>query len=315
MSSDTIDLVPYSLIDILRFLLVSLNLEAILQESTIYRRQERLRKIRGGLGLGDAYGATIERIKAQDGDKSRLGISALMWISHAQRPLKADDLCQALAVELCSTSFNFDNIPSITTLVCCCQGLITVDKKASTVRLIHFTLQGYLSTSPDILSRPYAIMAEICLTYPNSEEVKAISADRSFDAVQMSFLKYCSLYWGVHAKMELSHHARSLALQLFKECDGHISIKLLLEEQDLYRYRDLAAIDMGLPFTGLHWASFFGVDELVDALIEARCYDANAGDFLGCTPLALSAQSGHEEVVKILLERGEVNPNKLDHRN
>jgi len=315
MSNDTIDLVPHPLIDMPRFLLASLNLEAILQESTIHRRQERLRKIKGGLGLGDAYGATIERIKAQDGDKSGLGIAALMWISHAQRPLRADDLCQALAVELGSMNFNFNNIPSITTLVGCCQGLITVDKEASTVRLIHFTLQEYLSTSPDIFSSPHATMAETCLTYLNSEEVRVISADRSPDVVEMSFLKYCSLYWGVHAKMELSDRARSLALQLLKACDGHISIKSLLEEQDRYDYWYLAARDMGLPFTGLHWASFFGVAELVDALIEARCYDANAGDFLGHTPLALAARSGHEEVVKMLLQRGQVSPNKPDNRN
>jgi len=53
-----------------------------------------------GSGLGDAYDAMIERIKAQDGDKARLGIAALMWISHAERPLKSDELCHALAVEL-----------------------------------------------------------------------------------------------------------------------------------------------------------------------------------------------------------------------
>ena len=34
-----------------------------------------------GLGLEDVYGATIERIKAQGGDKSRLGIVALTRIS------------------------------------------------------------------------------------------------------------------------------------------------------------------------------------------------------------------------------------------
>jgi len=45
-----------------------------------------------GLGLGDVYGATIERIKAQGGEKSRLGMEALMWISHAERPLKANEL-------------------------------------------------------------------------------------------------------------------------------------------------------------------------------------------------------------------------------
>ena len=93
-----------------------------------------------GLELEDVYGATIERINAQYGDKSILGMAALMWISHVERPLRADELCYALAVKLGSTDFDVGNIPSMSTLVNCCQGLITVDKEASTVRLIHFTL-------------------------------------------------------------------------------------------------------------------------------------------------------------------------------
>ena len=72
-----------------------------------------------GLSLGDAYGATIERIKGQDGDKSKLGITALMWISYAKRPLRADELCCALVVELGSGDINAANVPSISTLVGC----------------------------------------------------------------------------------------------------------------------------------------------------------------------------------------------------
>src|SRR5437588_8740411 len=157
----------------------------------------------GGLGLGDLYGATIERIKAQDGDKSKLGMAALLWISHAERPLQANELCYALAVELGSTDFNAGNIPSISTLVTCCQGLITVDKEASTVRLIHFTLQEYLSAHPNIFSRPHSTMAEISLTYLICQQVKTLSADPSPVTQDTPFLKYCSMYWGVHAKREL----------------------------------------------------------------------------------------------------------------
>lgn len=85
----------HRLTDVFRLLLISLNIEAILQESTIYQRRERLKEITYGLGLGAAYRATIERIKEQEGNKSRLGIEALMWVSHAERPLKADELCNA----------------------------------------------------------------------------------------------------------------------------------------------------------------------------------------------------------------------------
>jgi len=70
-----------------RLLLASLNIDAISQESTISGRRERLKKMTHGLGLEDGYGATIERIKAHDGDKSRLGMAVFMWISHAERPL------------------------------------------------------------------------------------------------------------------------------------------------------------------------------------------------------------------------------------
>ena len=66
-----------------------------------------------GLGLGDAYGATLDRMKKQGEDKARLGISVLMWISHAERPLKTDELCHALAVEIGSLNLNTDNVPSV----------------------------------------------------------------------------------------------------------------------------------------------------------------------------------------------------------
>ena len=263
-----------------------------------------------GLELGDVYGATIERIKAQDGDKPRLGMAALMWISHAERPLQADELCHALAVKLGSTDFDVGNIPSMSTLVNCCQGLITIDKEASTVRLIHFTLQEYLSSRPDIFSKPHSVMAEICLTYLNSESVKALWTDPSPDTRNAPFLEYCSAYWGVHAKKELSDCGRSLALDLLKENYGQISTRSLLAQvKDFY----LGYFDTLSPFNGLHCASFFGIVEIVAGLIEMECYDINEGDFSGCGPLGWAARNGHSGVVGILLGRGEANPDKPDH--
>ena len=293
------------LIGVFRFLLVSLNIDAILEESTIYRRRERLSRMASGLGLGDAYGATIERIKVQGGDKSRLGMEALMWISHAERPLKANELSHALAVELGSTAFNNSNVPSISTLVSCCQGLITVDREASTVRLVHYTLQEYLSAHPDIFSTPHSSMAEVCLTYLNSQHVKAIPA-HSFPGIHnIPFLEYCSLNWGVYAKRQLSDRAKSLALELLQGDDGHICIQLP-PRQVKWHY------GTNFKFSGLHCASFFGIAEVVAALIEMECCDANGGDVWGLTPLAWAARNGHEKVVEILLEQEAVNLDKPD---
>ena len=39
-------------------------------------------------------------------------------------------------------------------------------------------------------------------------------------------------------------------------------------------------------------------------------YDINGGDLGGYIPLAWAPENGYEDVVKILLRRGEVNPHK-----
>jgi len=262
----------------------------------------------GGLELGDVYGATVERIKAQDGDKSRLGMTALMWISHAERPLLADELCHALAVELGSTDFDVGNVPSMSTLVSCCQGLITVDKEASTVRLVHFTLQEYLSSRSDIFIRPHSAIAEICLTYLNSRQGKALANASNSNMRKGTLLEYCSVNWGVHAKRELSDSGRSLALELLNGDYGHTSTILLVGQTKHYPPTHYYP----KTFSGLHCASFFGIVEVVAGLIEMGCC-GNEGDDEDFSPLTWAARNGHEEVVKILLGREEVNPDKPDY--
>jgi len=68
----------YTLTVVPRFLLVALNIAAVLDEATIHQRREQLRRMTNGRGLGDAYLQTLDRIKEQGGGKSKLGIAALM---------------------------------------------------------------------------------------------------------------------------------------------------------------------------------------------------------------------------------------------
>ena len=55
-----------------RFLLVSLNITAVLEETTIYDRREQLKKMTSGLGLNDIYRVALDRIKGQTVGKSKL---------------------------------------------------------------------------------------------------------------------------------------------------------------------------------------------------------------------------------------------------
>ena len=293
-----------------RFLLVSLNIDAILQETTIYRRRQKLNAMIDGLGLGDAYGATLERVKGQGGEKARLGMAALMWISHAERPLHPDELLHALAIEIGSPDLNSDNIPSIGTLLACCQGLVVIGKEASTVQLIHFTLQEYLRAHPQLFGAAHSTIAETCLSYLNLQQVKALSPIAPSDLRSTPFLKYSSLYWGTHAKRNLSDCAKLLALKLFDNYNNHISGKILLEERMRFYYKpNFEKLSL---FSGLHCASMFGIEEIVASLIEVEGCDINQSDCGKNKPLMWAAESGHEGVVKILLGRDDVNPDNSD---
>ena len=296
-----------------RFLLASLHIEAILRGTTVARRRNILKSIKDGSGLGDAYGATLEQIKAQDEERAKLAVAALTWICHSERPLQVDELCHALAVEIGEKDFDPENVPSIDTLLDCCQGLITVDAEASTVRLIHNTVQEYLCSHPGLFSKPHSILAETCLTYLNSQLAESLTPNSLPDPHGMPFLKYSARYWGAHTNRDLSDNARALALELLNRYEDHISARSLLEQ--VLQPINVRTTGTPLAFSGLHCASFFGIVELVTVLINSGGYKINQQDCVGSTPLVWAAKNGHVGVVKLLLEQGNVDPNRQDNNN
>ena len=85
---------------ITRFLLASISMDAILAGTTIHQRRQALHGVAKGLGFQDAYSTTLDRIRQLDGSRSRVGIDALMWVSHCERPLRSEELRYVLGVEL-----------------------------------------------------------------------------------------------------------------------------------------------------------------------------------------------------------------------
>ena len=72
-----------------RFLLVSLIVDAVLADATIHRRRRTPYNMTNGFGLDDAYSTTLDLIREQKGNRVKLGMEALMWISCSERQLKA----------------------------------------------------------------------------------------------------------------------------------------------------------------------------------------------------------------------------------
>ena len=288
-----------------RFLLVFLSIRTILQETTISRRRERLRAIEKGLDLGDAYRATLGRIKAQGREKAKLGMAVLMWISNSRRPLRVDEISHATAIRIGSNELDNDDIPAISTMLSCCQGLATIGEGTSTVRLIHFTLQEYLCTHPDLFERVHSTMAETCLTYLNFRHIKDLSMSVPPNLQSTLFLEYSSLYWGVHMRMEVSDRANAFALHLLQQFHSHISATFLwksISEKFISREYPWVRTPDRKGFSALHCVSYFGIAEVADTLIKMNRWSVNEADGSGVTPLIWAARHGHEEVVKLLLQ-------------
>jgi len=261
-----------------------------------------------GVDLDNVYDQTLRRIKEQKGDRSRLGMEVLMWVSHAERPLRINELCHALAVEKEATDVDLENVPLLDTVLGSCFGLAVVDKETWTIRLIHYTLQEYLSR-PGALPDAHRTLGQTCLTYLSYGQVKRLPADNISNLRDIPFLEYSSWHWGRHAKIELSDHAKLLALDLLSRYDSHIASTLLCDKIGEYSSSQLTHH----LFTGLHCASYFGIDDMVATLIETQGSGINQGDCGGVTPLILAAREGNQGAVSLLLAQDGINPDKPDN--
>ena len=303
----------YLLIIVRRFLLVSLQIEAILKEVTIRQRRKKLAEMTRGNGLSDAYTITLTRLKAQKGNKSTLGLKVLMWVLYSERPLRTEELCHALGVELGSSDLDHENIPAFQTLEEACLGLITVEASSSTVRLLHHTLQAHLLSDPTLFHSPHSTIAEVSLTYLNFGYVWDLSPTLRSVPSTLPLLEYASCYWANHTIKAMTEKGKKLALRLLNGFDKHISAQLLshhIKDEGSGSYLDGLGEPVG--FTGLQGTAFSGAVGIVAALLEVMEWDANATDSTGSTALTWAARERYEGTVKALLERKDVNPNPVD---
>jgi len=241
-----------------------------------------------------------------------------MRVSYSKRPLLVEELCHALGVEIGSTDLSPQGIPAIRTLLSCCLGLLTLEVSSSTVRLVHFTLQEHLLSASTIFRSPHSTIAEVCLTYLNFGSVRDLSPTVRCAPSTMPLLQYASLYWGEHTRRGMTtENVGILALRLLERFDKHISAQLLLLMNEEYSLSGPGFTGEQGPvgFTGLHGGAYLGIMELLVAVLEMKEWDVNARDCTGSTALTWAAYKGHEEVVKMLLEREDVNPDQADTKH
>ena len=269
-----------------------------------------------GNHLADAYAMTLARIKGQAEGRSTQNVSLDVGIEFGA-PLHTSELCHALGAKKGSIDLDHRNVPEIQTILRCSVGLVTIESSSATVRLVHFTLREYLSNNPSLFQSPHSMIAEVCLTYLNFQCVRELSPTSysTPSAAQIPLVEYASCFWGKHITKEKTECISPLALELLIGFEQHISSQLLLlHYHDNGPWWDWCFYqrDGSNGFTGLHGAAFLGIVEIAAARLGIKQWDINARDILGRTVLVWATVGGHEEVVRILLQRKDINPNATD---
>ena len=85
------------------------------------------------------YDGVMARIEAQNPDDRELAEKVLCWVSYTRRPLNSVELQHALAVEVRSTTFDYDAMPDEDIMTSVCAGLVAIDAESGVVRLIRMS--------------------------------------------------------------------------------------------------------------------------------------------------------------------------------
>ena len=275
----------------------------VLNEPTAGDMEEALSKM--PQDLSGAIQETLDRIDKQPNGRRRLAMATLMWISHALRPLKVDELMEALSIRSGQTSVNRKYFPSPKLMLDCCLGLVTIDEESSTIRLVHFAVEEYFRSRKDeIFHGRTTEIAEACLTYLSFRAFGSSLCDDESQICsfisQYSFLEYAASYWGVHVRTSQSEKIENIAFEFMCSTTLPAFAQQIKKYSEGYvrKYWEKKEVTTR---TALHTASRFGLEGIVRRLLELKAHPVDVASHIGTTPLMEAASEGHISIMQALL--------------
>ena len=296
-----------------------LHIGTVLEARTIRERREALQTLPPN--LEEAFGKTIERIQTQPKAWVKQATKILTWIHLAERPLSIGELLEACAIREGDSDLDPNNFPSRGTFLNCCLGLAIVENETSTVRLVHFSLQEYLTKEVQILGRPigegHEDMARACLTYIMFRSVtKMDSKKRSKEnkvgtsTPSHALLNYAACEWGHHVRK--SGCLRGTAIQLAHKY-LHMDLDRRMKSHSCLCFSFGIVDPVACSFSVMHIGAYFGIHIILSELVKQDDVMADSKDNeYGQTPLSLAAENGREAVVKLLVGRDDVKADSKD---
>ena len=125
------------------------------------------------VGLVQTYERILLKISKIPLPRQEIALRAFKWTVCSRRPMKAEELQEAVAFDGLDHSWDKDKIPDKDLMIETCRGLLVRDKEDGTVRFAHYTVQQYLLSAPAIGTRfqishrseAEAFVGEVCVTY------------------------------------------------------------------------------------------------------------------------------------------------------
>lgn len=303
-----------------RFLLAPLHIGALAEEPTAGHLELALQKLPSG--LDETYEGAFARIEKQGVGFQALARRILSWVIYARRHLSATELQLALAIEPGKSKLDEKFIPDIEIIGSICAGLITFDKKCDVVRLVHHTTQEYCKrTLTRWLPHGAADITKACLTYLCFDRFSSGPCLRGSEYRERLALNklyhYAAQNWGHHARYD-SNSCPEVIDFLERQGCLEASTQTLFSGEALapesgYHWEEVTH-RFPRGFTGLHMAAYFGIEKVVESLLQkgantGAITNTDSADSHNCSPLFWAAERGHANVVELLLKTGKVNAN------
>lgn len=259
--------------------------------------------------LDITYNRIMNTINERREIQRESALDILAWISTATRPLHFRELQLAVSIEDGDTEVDEEGFLDAKTIVDLCGGLVTTEHETGIVRFVHYTVQEYLLPKTFISSRTHKI-AKSCLMYLSFGIFSTRTNPWDWNKegpTNPDFGWYAAANWGIH--MRAINEPDDL---LEKALDILQTPALLTELGKAMRWRSSHRGFTNFSYP-LHIASFLGLVRLVRLLLDIDSININSVD-QHKTPLSCAAEKGHEAVVKLLLDRKDINPEFRDSR-
>ncbi|RDW90705.1 uncharacterized protein DSM5745_02480 [Aspergillus mulundensis] len=266
-------------------------------------------------GLDSLYRNLLDTALTHSGEDNHMLLQMMSVVAIAQQPLSVAELSVACNL--------YPNEDEESRLIFTCEDIelcrLMVVVQSGVVRLLHKSVKDFLLRKGEDNqhlvddAKAHAALAYRCLDIW-MKNYEALSMNEPWKPlVDIEFLLYAGKYWGVHA------HYASSEFHVLRQHEKFFRAKS--SERDIW-VRELE-YPLNLPndpegFSVLHVAALFGINALVDFAFEEmrhervhgrelkyqpRYEDSRFADSRDRTPLQVAAETGHIEVMSLLLDR------------